>query len=227
MRRVGEEVELSLRGQKPALLGEGFSWSYDELFSRACGVASKIRGKRVLIYAQNSPEWVAGLFGIWLSGAVAIPVDVLLSESELSYIVKDCNPDFALCSKDTKNVAMSVGLDAMLLDEIALPKEHQIKKRALSEPAVILYTSGTTGRPRGVVLSFSNLLSNAEGVAKTGIAGPEDRTLALLPFHHSYPLMVTVILPLYLGASIVFPSGQSSEEIQKALRGFGVTVLVG
>ncbi|MEN3033571.1 MAG: AMP-binding protein [Aquificaceae bacterium] len=227
MKKINEEVELFFEGQKPALLGEGFSWSYDELFKRACGVSERVKKGRILIFAENSPEWVAGLIGIWLSGGVAVPVDVLSSERELSFIAKDCEPEMVICSKNTLALARSIGVETLILEEIAKIKEPRATRRSLSEPAVILYTSGTTGRPRGVVLSFFNLLSNAEAVAKTGIAGPEDKTLALLPFHHSYPLMVTLILPLYLGASIVFPKAQSSEEIQRALKEFGVSVLVG
>ncbi|MCX8060898.1 MAG: AMP-binding protein, partial [Aquificaceae bacterium] len=99
--------------------------------------------------------------------------------------------------------------------------------RDLKETALILYTSGTTGAPKGVMLSFKNLLSNIRAIEKVGVASREDITVALLPFHHSYPLMVTLLVPLYLGATVVFLERLSSEELLRALREHRVTILVG
>ena len=113
-------------------------------------------------------------------------------------------------------------------DELILPKPFgKSLSRDLHETALILYTSGTTGEPKGVMLSFKNLLSNIKAIEKVGVAGKEDRTLALLPFHHSYPLMVTMLVPLYLGATIVFLERLSSEELLKALKEHKITILVG
>jgi long-chain acyl-CoA synthetase len=77
------------------------------------------------------------------------------------------------------------------------------------------------------MLSYGNLLSNIEGIRETGIASEKDKTVAILPFHHSYPLMVTVLLPLTLGATVVFLPELSGEAIIKTLQKHRITVLVG
>lgn len=106
-------------------------------------------------------------------------------------------------------------------------KLERFTVRSLHDTALILYTSGTTGEPKGVMLSFKNILSNIKAIEKLRIATERDITLALLPFHHSYPLMTTLLVPLHIGATVVFLEKLSSEEIIKALREHKVTILVG
>jgi long-chain acyl-CoA synthetase len=77
------------------------------------------------------------------------------------------------------------------------------------------------------MLTYGNLRSNIDGIAETGIAGKQDSTLAILPFHHSYPLMVTLLLPLSLGSTIVFLDELTPEDILGKLQTYKVSILVG
>ncbi|HHG75642.1 MAG TPA: long-chain fatty acid--CoA ligase, partial [Persephonella sp.] len=81
--------------------------------------------------------------------------------------------------------------------------------------------------PKGVMLSYKNLLSNINGLKKTEIADSSDSTIAILPFHHSYPLMVSMLFPLHIGAGISFIEKLSAEEIIKTLQKDKITVLIG
>ncbi|MDW8067002.1 MAG: AMP-binding protein [Aquificaceae bacterium] len=223
--------------RKLALIKENTKVSYRELIENVSSFASLVDilpGERVLICAENRPEWVCALYGTWQRGGIVVPVDFMSSEGELSYIIGETEPNIIFCSDTTENT-LRKALEKLgkapvtyNFDKLILPKPYgKSMSRRLDETALILYTSGTTGPPKGVMLSFKNLLSNIRAIEKVGVAGKNDTTLALLPFHHSYPLMVTLLVPLYLGATVVFLERLSSEELLKALREHGITILVG
>ncbi|MBK3332412.1 AMP-binding protein [Persephonella atlantica] len=189
---------------------------------------------RVCIYAYNSPHWIYSFFGIWERGGIPVPVDFMSTPEELSFIIDDSTPSFIITSEEKlDNVKASVELSKhkpkiLTFEDINRKKiSYQKPDRNLDNTAVILYTSGTTGKPKGVMLSYKNLLSNIEGLEATEIASYKDSTVAILPFHHSYPLMVSMLYPLYIGAKISFINTISAEEILKNLQRNRITVLIG
>ncbi len=223
--------------KKPALVKGQRVISYADLREAISSFASLVDvlpGECVLIISENRPEWVYALYGSWQRGGVVVPVDHLAQAQEVVHILKETQPQVAFCS-DTTQQTLSKALESLGLetrvynfDRLNMPLPHEKPiSRELDDTALILYTSGTTGEPKGVMLSFRNLLSNIEAIKKVGVAGKEDKTLALLPFHHSYPLMVTLLVPLSIGATVVFLEKLSSEEVLKALREHGITILVG
>ncbi|RLJ70291.1 long-chain acyl-CoA synthetase [Hydrogenivirga caldilitoris] len=222
---------------KTALIYGGKEISYAELIEHIGSFANLIDSlpdERVLIISENRPEWVYSLYAIWRRGSIAVPVDFMSTPEEVSYIITDAKPKIALCSNQTKEVledAIALAqakLTVINYDEVALPKPYErFFHRDIEDIALLLYTSGTTGAPKGVMLTFRNLFSNIEGVAETGIATKEDSTLAILPFHHSYPLMVTLLVPLHIGATVVFLDKLTPEDILEKLQRYGITILVG
>ena len=96
-----------------------------------------------------------------------------------------------------------------------------------NDTAVIIYTSGTTGSPKGVMLSYDNLLVNIEAVTTdVNIYTSEDRVMVLLPLHHIFPLMGTMIIPLGVGGTIVLSPSMASEDIMATLQ-HGITIIIG
>src|SRR3546814_4172000 len=93
--------------------------------------------------------------------------------------------------------------------------------------AVLFYTSGTTGRPKGVPLTHRNLMSNLQGLLAENMAGPTDRVLVPLPLFHVYPFMVGMLTPLAAGAAVIFPAGISGPQLVDALRRERATILIG
>lgn len=223
--------------KKTALIKGREEISYADLrenISSFAELTDILPGERVLICSENRPEWVYALYGAWQRGGVVVPVDFMSSVEEILYILKETEPAVVFCSEQTqksiREALQESGLKPLLynFDSLILPKAREKPiSRGLEETALILYTSGTTGQPKGVMLSFKNLLSNIRAIQKVGVAGKKDKTLALLPFHHSYPLMVTLLVPLYLGATVVFLERLSSEELLKALKEHKITILVG
>ena len=156
------------------------------------------------------------------------------NEEDLLYILKDCKPKVIFTSKENKEKVLAVKdklehqIQIFVFEELDfnLKKDAQEVKRDLEDVAVILYTSGTTGSPKGVMLTYKNILSNVKAVEKVGIASEKDSTLALLPFHHSYPLVVSMIIPLNLQATIVFLDKLTPEDILEKLKTYKVSILI-
>lgn len=222
---------------KTALIKGNTKISYKELIENISSFASLVDilpGERVMIFSENRPEWIYAFYAIWQRGGIVVPIDFMSSPEEVLYILEETEPTIIFYS-DQREEVIKKALSASKLrphlynfDRILVPKPYgKSLSRDLKETAVILYTSGTTGRPKGVMLSFKNLISNIRAIEKVGVAGKGDITLALLPFHHSYPLMVTMLVPLYLGATVVFLERLSSEELLRTLREHKITILVG
>jgi long-chain acyl-CoA synthetase len=222
---------------KTALIYKDTEISYAELIEETKAYARYLDilpGERVVICAENRPEWVYALYGIWQRGGIAVPVDFMSSPKELEYILRETEPTFVVCSNKTEEgvhqALSSLGLKTFVLnlDRVVPPNPvEKVMSRGFHDTALILYTSGTTGEPKGVMLSFKNVISNLHGVERLKVASKEDSTIALLPFHHSYPLVVSLLLPLYLGATVVFLEKLSSEALMETLRKHSITILIG
>ncbi len=223
--------------RKTALIYKDREISYAELIEETKSYARYLDilpGDRVVICAENRPEWIYVLYGTWQRGGIAVPVDFMSIPKELEYILRETEPTFVVCSDKTQEsvhkVLSSLDLKVQVLniDRLVLPKPvEKLMSRSFQETALILYTSGTTGEPKGVMLSFKNIVSNILGVERLKVASKEDSTIALLPFHHSYPLVVSLLLPLYLGATVVFLEKLSSEALMETLQKHSITILIG
>jgi len=94
-------------------------------------------------------------------------------------------------------------------------------------PAALLYTSGTTGTPKGVPLTHANLCANVEALLDANLSGPDDRVFVPLPLHHAYPLTVGLLAPIAVGAPVVLPAGITRPQIMRALREGRCTIMIG
>ncbi|MDQ7055822.1 MAG: AMP-binding protein [Persephonella sp.] len=223
--------------EKSELIVEDRRILYEEVKNNIEQYASFLKikkGDRVCIYFYNRPEWIYSFFAVWEKGGIPVPVDFMLTPEEFAYIIDDATPSYIITSQEKKeDTEKAVSLsqhkpEVLRFEEIKKSKEKYKKHNSdIEDTAVILYTSGTTGKPKGVMLSYKNLISNIEGLEETAIASHRDSTIAILPFHHSYPLMVCMLYPLYIGAKISFISTISAEEILKNLQKNRISVLVG
>ena len=186
-----------------------------------------------LILMENRPEWIYTYFALWDRKAIPIALDSTSNSKEILYVLEDSGPKFIICSDETeKNVKEAVSLydkgqvtiinvDSHLIDEnkmeIIKKGDFELENPEGDSIATMLYTSGTTGSPKGVMLTFNNLSSELEGLEKKDLLEPTDQILALLPFHHVLPLTATVLIILQHQASMVFVKKIASKEILEAL----------
>lgn len=166
----------------------------------------------VLLALPPGPEFVVGEFALMLSGRLPILLDHLLPAEGVREVADLFAASAILCSPDLYGALERPSLLSIspemppLTGRLSDPSD--LLDRALPQGAEtiahLLLTSGTTGRPKGVPLTHKNLLSNADGVLSRGVYADGDRILSVLPLHHSYPYMVTLLLPLSVGGTVVF-----------------------
>ena len=200
------------------------------------------KGDRVAIFSENRPEWAIALFAINLAGGVAVPLDTHLTQEELENLITDSGSKIIFTSSSLLGAVSSLGERPKIISfddsagegstsftemlsggqgKCSFPEIHP------EDLALLLYTSGTTGRPKGVMLSNRNLLSNAESIYESGICSHEDNFISILPLHHAYPLMLNLILPLSCGACVTFARSLKKIELGECMRETGGTILVG
>ena len=197
-----------------------------------------------LIVMENRPEWIYSFFAVWDKKSAGIALDANSNSGEILYVLEDSHPNVIFCSNETektifeavekyssKNTVKIINVDKITVEHEKMNTiknmQFELENPAGDETAAMLYTSGTTGSPKGVMLSFNNLNTEMEGLYEKGIFDHRDQILAILPFHHVLPLTATVLLMLKYQTSIVFVEKIASKEIFDALEKNRVTAIIG
>ena len=196
------------------------------------------KGDRSALMMENRPESIFSFFSIWAKKGIAISLDAGYTVDQLAYVLGDSTPKYLFVSNKTKKVAEEADsklnniIKIINVYELMLPAEYKIKKEEFEndsndDVAVIVYTSGTTGNPKGVMITYENIKTNMEGVRAVDLVNETDVILAMLPYHHIMPLCFTLILPMYMGVPIVLLTEISSASLLKTLQENRVTVILG
>jgi len=224
--------------------------TYGELSKRAIQLSSYLietglkQGDRVAILSESKPEWGIAFFGAVRAGAVIVPLDIKLTETELTSILSDCTPDVVLVDAKhfavVDNVRKKVtsikkvycvdpdGDDAHPSIKDLNPKEMTAgRERALDEVAVIVYTSGTTGNAKGVMTTFGNLIFQVKSFERDIVAlSADDRFLSVLPLNHLLELTGGFLGLLTVGGAICFNQSLFPQEIIKAMNERQITGMI-
>jgi long-chain acyl-CoA synthetase len=196
------------------------------------------KSNKIAIIAENRPEWIYAFYAGWKNNSIIIPIDYLSTQEELNYILNDCRPEIVFYSNQTSDCVSdtlkslnykqkSYNLDELTLDTFSSPAE-EIPLINPDSTAVIIYTSGTTGSPKGVMLSFDNLLANVEAVTIGAKIYTTDRNvLIMLPLHHIFPLLGTMVAPLFVGAKTAITPSLTSADIMNTLKNNKIAIIIG
>ena len=194
-------------------------------------------GERTLIFSENREGWIYAFYSVWANRGIAVPVDASSTVSDVSYIINDCKPVAVWTSRqklETVQAAVKEAgqtMDIHIIDELeTAPAGDEKAEIAYNEEdtALIIYTSGTTGSPKGVMLSFRNILVNIRAVSEeVPIFNTERRTLILLPLHHVLPLVGTVVMPLYVGGGVAICPSMSGPDIMDTLQRGQIAIMIG
>ncbi len=248
----------SYEGKRAVVSASGMGeLSYRELDDRSNRVANFLRdhgvepGDRVALYLPNSMEFPEAYFGIIKAGGVAVPLNLMLDDGSLQYIVDDAEvrhvistpllaagidrdrvtvspPQELLADTDVEKLYVS----AVSSDEIEVvdygdvdsyPADAEIRRND-EGLAVQMYTSGTTGLPKGVKLSHENVLKSLESFTKTSTKiDPDDTLLIVLPLFHIYGLNILMTTHLYSGGEVVLMASPEPRSILEAIEEHEVT----
>ncbi len=225
-------------GTRPALLepldsDELLNLTYTDLQQRAQGFAGYLqqqqvkRGDRLLIWSASRIHWLIAYLGTLMAGMVVVPLDVSSKEDFLQRVVETTEAIF-LVTTQKQYIGLKqppvplIDIDALpqeTVDTTALPtlEEHDL--------AELVFTSGTTGQPKGVMLSHNNIISNALAALKVVDVRKSDRALSILPLSHMFELTIEVAI-LAAGASILYARTLAPDTLLKLLATQNATLMV-
>ncbi len=192
---------------------------------------------KVAIFAENSPAWIYAYYAALQNNCVSIPIDFMASADDVSYIIDDCQPEllfisaamkeaFVKIDSKTKHKPEVVVFEDIILDE-NVPESQWIGPEDNETTAVIIYTSGTTGSPKGVMLSYTNIHENMNSVIGCKIYIPERQVMIFLPLHHVFPLVGSMMTPLFVGCTIPMAPSMQSSDLLKTFADNEVGVFLG
>ncbi len=230
-------------GDKIAIYEKGASYSYAQLQDKVARYRSYLQAKgvrprdNVALYAKNSAAFIFSYMAIASLGGVVVPLNTMLTPREIAFILKDAEVKHIISDRDLSFADQyeegAVPPVKLLIPDIEkeLSQERFPEPPAVtlqnSDPCVILYTSGTTGRPKGALLSHRNLVSNAEAFTAVTESGPDDNTLSVLPMFHSFGWTCCIAASLYNGASVTIVETFAPKEVIATIRDQGITMVMG
>lgn len=212
------------------------SFSYLDLYNNARRVVSLLhsmdikKGDKVCIWTYNSPGWVIFLFGCLMSGIIVVPIDFNSLAEFTNTVIRKVKAKAILLSrfKNLDNPSPKLYVEDLLeklkdIEPIPLSNLPEIKANDLVE---IVFTSGTTSAPKGVLITNRNLVSNIRSVRYMMPFDPTYKFLSILPFSHLLEQVLGLFYPLRFGATILYTRTRKSSEIIKLSRKHKITTMV-
>ena len=225
---------------RPALLIKpGFrtrSWRYRDLADQAPRVARVLddlglrAGDRVLIWAVNRPEWGLAYLGALHAGLVLVPLDVRSQPDFAARIAQRTRARAVLVSDQTAGLAAGLRLPMLRIEELpdrardATPLPPA--RVTASDLVQIVFTSGTTGEPKGAMITHANLAANAATVGSVFPFKADERLLSILPLSHLFEQTCGFLAPLLFGCAIVYPVSRQPAVLMRTFRENRVTMLL-
>jgi long-chain acyl-CoA synthetase len=236
VRRHADRPALSLLAD-----GRWTTVTYRELAQRAETLTGWLlaaglrRGDRIAILSESRPEWGIAFFAAVRSGATVVPLDVKLTVAELETLMRDAEPRvlfissrFVVSAEKLRPAVAALEHIVVLdtaesrafpcLDDLTAPPPMSTPERSPDETALIVYTSGTTGQPKGVMIRFGSLLFEVAQLATIMHFEPGDVLLSILPLNHLLELTCGFLGPLRAGGHICYVQTLYPDEIVEALR---------
>lgn len=217
---------------------DGREWTYNE-FDRAVNRTANMlrargvgRGDVISLLLPNSAEYIVAYFACWRLGALAGPVNSLLKDEEIDWIIRNSEARLVVTTSEwVERLPERIWSDETgfvrfdNVDEAAGDFSDTLEPVDLSldDEAIIIYTSGTTGKPKGCLLTHGNLIANARQITEWMNFGPEDRLLTMMPLFHMNAVSVTTMSALYAGGSTVVSPKFSASRFWDIIEKYRVT----
>lgn len=219
-RRIQKEI-VSF-SQLPELIGK---------FSAYLASLNVKSGDRVILWGTNSTEYALALLTVFSSGRVSVPIDYRTAHDTVDKIIDQTEPALAIVSKYLDSDFIKSKVTKVIFLEDLLHEISKFEPEEFTAPdpdavCQIVYTSGTTGTPKGVQLTNRNLVQNAYGLESLIPSLKKYRTVSVLPLSHVFEQVVTLTMGLILGTQITYLSKVNSLQLRRAMQEYKPTYLV-
>jgi len=193
------------------------------------------KGDKFSVIGENRPEWAIGYLAIVKAGLVCVPLDPMLSEGEIIHVLRESEARGVLSSEshiykiegvkaELKNLKWIIPLNSIKDLDVGedIPAD-QIDPNSL---AVLIFTSGTTGTSKAVMLSHNNIISNIKSIEPVIILNENDTMVSIIPMHHTFEGTCGFLYPLYCGAAVHYPPSLKPNDLQTTMKSARVTCLI-
>ncbi|MDD2216244.1 MAG: long-chain fatty acid--CoA ligase [Eubacteriales bacterium] len=244
---VGEIYKHNFNSDSIALKFKGSNISYGQLDQMILAYAAYFKkigvktGDKVVLSCLNSPEFIYSYMGTVRNGGIIVPVNLLLTMEEISYIIKDSEAKYmiihtAILQKlelTKESVKDTLGITVIVLDEEFYKCVSEVSTEEFEDfsdenaISTFLYTSGTTGKQKAAMLTHKNLLFNAKQCYLGLTARPDDTYMCVLPMFHVFAFTSCILMPLWSGATVTILESFQPKEIIETLLKDEITVFMG
>ncbi len=211
-------------------------WTYRQLWSDVSAMSAMLRsaglqpGDRVVIWAPSCPQWAFAFFGTLKAGGIVVPMDLRVSGSFVQSVCEKTEPRFAFVSRLTPDHPVLRGVERFyfedfseLLDTVRAGADDTDNSQELAE---ILFTSGTTGNPKGVMLTHENLVAGVDAALHQMQVTPDDRMLSVLPLSHVYEQAGGLLLPIWSGAGVTYATSREPQRLSRLIKDTSPTTML-
>ncbi|MBA4320047.1 MAG: long-chain fatty acid--CoA ligase [Flavobacterium sp.] len=226
---------------KTAIVWKDRNISYNELLKNINYYSRSLENRevtKVAVYSANRPEWAFAFFAAWKNKSIVVPIDFLAQPDEIAYILNDSRPEIIFISEEARgnfgkvqkllHYKITVIIFESLTEDAQKYEAVEISTEDINGTAIIIYTSGTTASPKGVMLSYDNILANVEAVTiHIPIYTDYRNVMVLLPLHHIFALVGTMVAPLMVDATIAFSPSMVAEDIINTLQKNKIAIIIG
>jgi long-chain acyl-CoA synthetase len=222
--RFGDAPAVSLYGREP------WTWSYRELWDQSRRAATYLRnagvqkGDRIVMWGPNRPEWVAAFFGAMIAGAIVVPLDVRSREDLLVRLEEQTEPVHLFLGEEQEKALTAAHPPITRIEDLQdklaglPPAEVALGAIAPSDTVELVFTSGTTGNPKGVILTHGNIVANVLAGKTAFPPTLKNHVLSLLPLSHMFEQTTGLFIPLTGGSSVTYISSLRPDVIFNAMQ---------
>ena len=211
-------------------------WTYSRLWDESGQVATLLqrrgltKGDQVILWGPNSPHWVLIFFGCLRAGVILVPLDLRSAPDYVERVVSRTDPKLAFTSRLTPKGDVDLNVPEIAFEDLesaiaGLPQPEHVDIGP-DDLAEIMFTSGTTGDPKGVMLTHRNLTANIEGISQYISCDPSSRLLSILPLSHMYEQMGGLFMTLHHGASVTYPTSRQPTVLARTMRERKITIML-
>lgn len=224
-------------GERKAISSNNQDYSYDQLIASSNAVASNLLGNstdlnesRITFLVPPSFEYTAIQWGIWKAGGIAVPLCVLHPLPSIQYVLEDTQAEIVIAHKDyvdfLRPLEAMLGISVVPMEDVLVARKATLPNLSPGRRAMILYTSGTTSKPKGVVTTHANIEAQITALVNAWEWEKDDYILNILPLHHVHGIINVMSCTLWSGACCEFLPKFNDEKVWEIITSGRLTLFM-